>query len=262
MHVSLNGLVTETPSISAVSSASLYGKGVFTTLAIRDGEPFLWDKHWKRITDNAAKLSIDISQHSEESALASISELVSASALDRGRARLTFFDGSSGPIWPGVGAEVTHLLVLVAEARPKPNPFRIASSPHFLISTSPLAGVKSCNYLERLMAYEEARGRGFDEAIRLNERGHITSACMANLFWEKNGKLFTPSLSTGCLPGTTREFVLENFECEEVESGIEILESSDRIFLTSAGLGVAPAAEFEGRELDTAPHPLPALLPY
>ena len=111
------------------------------------------------------------------------------------------------------------------------------------------------------MSYEEARGRGFGEALRLNERGHVASACMANVFWEKDGKLFTPSLSTGCLPGTTREFVLENFECEEVESGIEVLNSADRIFLTSAGLGVAAAAEFDARELDTSDHPLLGLIP-
>ena len=262
MLASLNGLATEAPLISAVSAASLYGKGVFTTLAIRDGEPFLWAKHWKRITDNAAKLSIDISQHSEESVLTSISNLVSASGFDRGRARLTFLDGSCGPIWQGPGTEGTHLLVVLAEARPKTNPFRITLSPHSLNSTSPLAGVKSCNYFEHLMAYQEACDRGFDEAIRLNENGHVTSACMANMFWEKGGKLFTPSLSTGCLPGTTRAFVLENFECEEVESGIEVLRSVDRIFLTSAGLGVSPASEFKGRKLDTTPHPLLTLLPY
>ena len=84
---------------------------------------------------------------------------------------------------------------------------------------------------------------------------------MANVFWEADGRLFTPSLSTGCLPGTTREIVMENFGCEEVEAGIEAIETADRIFLTSAGLGVAPVAEFNGRRLDTSGHPLLEQLP-
>ena len=85
---------------------------------------------------------------------------------------------------------------------------------------------------------------------------------MANVFWEKDGYLFTPSLATGCLPGTTRESILEEVECEEVEMAIEELHEADRIFLTSAGLGVVSVAEAGGRELDTSEHPLSGLLPF
>ena len=62
------------------------------------------------------------------------------------------------------------------------------------------------------MALENAKAKGFDEAIRLNERGEVASACMANVFWIKDKKLFTPDLETGCLAGTTREFIIETAE--------------------------------------------------
>ena len=261
MLVSLNGVITDEPSINALSAASLYGKGVFTTMAVKEGKPFLWAKHWKRLTDHAAKLSIDVSKHPERSTHSALLDLVSASELTSGRARLTFLDESIGPIWQGPGKRGTLLLMIVAEVRSKIDHLNLGSSSLVLHSRSPLAGIKSCNYLEHLMAIEAARELGFDEAIRLNENGHVSSACMANLFWEKDGKLFTPSLSTGCLPGTTREFVLENFECEEVESGIKVLGPADRIFLTSAGLGVLAAAEFNGTKLDTSDHPLLNLIP-
>ncbi|HEX3101297.1 MAG TPA: hypothetical protein VHQ01_05880, partial [Pyrinomonadaceae bacterium] len=52
--------------MSALSSAALYGKGVFTTIAVCDGKLFLWSKHWRRLEDNAAKLGIDISEHGED----------------------------------------------------------------------------------------------------------------------------------------------------------------------------------------------------
>jgi len=111
------------------------------------------------------------------------------------------------------------------------------------------------------MAREEGKRRGFDEAIRLNERGEIASACMANVFWLKEERLYTPSLKTGCLAGTTREFVLEDLECIEVEAGVETLDQVDAIFLTSAGLGVAQAANFEGKELRRVNRPIIAAMP-
>jgi branched-subunit amino acid aminotransferase/4-amino-4-deoxychorismate lyase len=121
--------------------------------------------------------------------------------------------------------------------------------------------VKSCNYLEKILAKGEAKRRGFDEAIQLNERSEIVSACMANVIWQKHGRLFTPSLKTGCLGGTTREFVLENSDCDEVEVGLEELRSADEIFLTSAGIGIVQVAEFEGRKLLRDKHPISRLLP-
>jgi branched-chain amino acid aminotransferase len=242
------------------SSILMYGKGVFSTLAIRNRELFLWSKHWKRLRRDAEIVGIDLSGHSESAARSMLDDLVIKENLDNGRARITFIDESPSSMW-STGEPKTTLLLTVAEKRVDIGACRLGISRTLLNSTSPIACVKSCNYLEHLMAYEEARDRGFDEALRINEKGHVASACMANLFWEKDGKLFTPSLSTGCLPGTTREFVLENFECEEVESGIEVLGSADRIFLTSAGLGVVAAAEFNGRKLDTSDHPLLNLIP-
>jgi branched-subunit amino acid aminotransferase/4-amino-4-deoxychorismate lyase len=240
------------------TSAFLYGRGVFTTVAIRDGQLFLWEKHWSRLAANAAALDIDLSRHPESTTLAALMEAISERA--EGRARITFTDASTSRIWSKNAERKTDLSIIVAERRPVPDNFKLAISPHRINTTSPLIGIKSCNYLEPLLAYEEAVKRGFQEAIRLNERGEVATACMANLFWEKGGKLFTPSLDTGCLPGTTREFVLEKLDCEEVEWGPEELGSADRLFLTSAGIGAAAVAEFEGRRLDTSSHRLTELI--
>ena len=42
------------------SAFLLYGKGIFTTIAISQGKPLLWEKHWRRLMDNASKLAIDL----------------------------------------------------------------------------------------------------------------------------------------------------------------------------------------------------------
>lgn len=245
--------------IPALSAAVLYGNGVFTTVAILDGKPFLWQKHWSRLMQNASKLGLDPSELLD--AVDALHSLINTNGVKNGRARLTFFDESPGPLWNFELKERIRLLITTADLRPATTTLRLTVSPYRSNSASPLTGVKSCNYLEHLMAFDEAKSRSFDEAIRVNERREITSACMANVFWSKGEKLFTSSLDTGCLAGTTREFVLENAECEEINEGIDALKSADQIFLTSAGLGIAAVAEFAGRPLSMARHPIADLWP-
>lgn len=240
-------LPAEKTFISTISSAGLYGKGVFTTIAIFNSKPFLWEKHWRRLTENAAKSDIDLSGFSEEIVRNALSELIKKNETENVRARLTFFDESASKIWNFKTENKTSFLITNADLREPKNVFRLTVSPFSVNSKSPLANIKSCNYLENLLAFDEAQKRGFDEAIRLNEKGEITSAAMANIFWVKDGKIFTPSLKTGCLAGTMREFLLENFDIFETEAELNELIVADEIFLTSSGIGVQ-AAIFENSE--------------
>lgn len=230
--------------IAAVSSAALYGKGVFTTVAIKEKKAFLWDKHWRRLNENAAKIGIDPADFSEDFLIDALGKIIEKNRIETARARVTFFDERASGIWNFETKRKTGVLITTADRREISEIFRLTISPFCINSVSPLAGVKSCNYLENILALDEAKNRGFDEAVRLNERGEIASGCMANIFWRKNRKLFTPSLSTGCLAGTTREFVLENESGIEVETSLESLKNADEIFLTSAGLGICRVSEF------------------
>jgi branched-subunit amino acid aminotransferase/4-amino-4-deoxychorismate lyase len=239
----------------------LYGKGVFTTVRIIGSEPFLWSKHWRRLTASTERIGIDLSGYSEASTRKALDDLVAANAVTDGRARVTFLDDRPSEIWSGSTKGQTRQSSVTGEPRAVPGNFRLTISPYPVNSRSPLAGVKSCNYLEHILALDEAKERGFGEAIRLNERAVVTSACMSNIFWLRDGRVYTPSLSTGCLPGTTREFVLENVECEEVETDIREIESADAIFLTSAGLGVAVVGEFSERRLAESDHDILRLIP-
>ena len=84
---------------------------------------------------------------------------------------------------------------------------------------------------------------------------------MANVFWASGGQLFTPSVRTGCLPGTTREFILENLECKEVEELYDKVYKADAVFLTSAGLGVVQASDLAGWKPKISDHPILYLIP-
>jgi branched-chain amino acid aminotransferase len=240
----------EESAISVASSAALYGKGIFTTIAIYEEKPFLWEKHWRRLIENAAKLQVDLSNFAEEIVKNSLLQLIEKNDFSDGRARITFFDESPSKIWNFETAKQTSFLITTADLREVKTDLRVCVSPYLINSTSPLAGIKSCNYLENVLALEEAKSRGFDEAIRINERGEIVSACLANVFWLSDGKLFTPSLETGCLNGTTREFLMEKFDVAEVEKELKILESAEAIFLTSSGIGAAQITEYENRKFE------------
>ncbi len=247
----------------SASNSTLYGTGVFTTIRIVEGKPWLWEKHWRRLEQDAAKVGIDISSYSEYMIRRGLDESIPDSDRIRPhKARITIADERPSPLWSEAAVTIaTKVTFLASPLRPAPEQFRIGVSPHPLNSSSPLAGVKSCNYLDPIMSLDEASARGFHEAIRANERGYVTSGCMANVFWAKSGRLYTPSVATGCLAGTTREFVLENVECCEVEAGIDELHDADAIFLTSAGLGVTAAAEFDEKPLSKPDHPILHLIP-
>lgn len=234
-------LPAENAFLSAVSAAALYGRGVFTTVAIHDSTAFLWEKHWRRLTENARRVGINLAGFSEGAPRNLLSEIVEKNNVRRGRARLTFYDESPSSVWQNDSKPVTNLLIQTADFRATKNNLRLTASPFRVNSTSPLVGVKSCNYLENILALEDARARNFDEAVRLNERDEIVSACLANIFWKKNGAIYTPSLATGCLRGTTRDFILENFAVEERAANLSELSGADEIFLTSAGIGIVAA---------------------
>ncbi len=260
-NVYANGRIVEQSDAPLAASAGvLYGKGVFTTVRIDCGQPFLFEKHLRRLSENARAIGLVPVENSTIGV--GLQAVIASNSVVSGRARITLLDASQSNIWGGSSTPATELHIITGDFRPMPGEFRLGVSPFAVNSASPLAGVKSCNYLENLIAAEEARGRGFHEAVRLNERGEVVSGAMSNIFWLSGGKLYTPSLRTGCLAGTLRELILEKLDCKEVEVGIGELERAEAIFLTSSGIGIRPVAELAGRRLPVLSHPVLELWPF
>ncbi|MGH9819327.1 MAG: aminotransferase class IV, partial [Pyrinomonadaceae bacterium] len=181
--------------------------------------------------------------------------------VSNGRARITFFDESASEVWHFESKRRSSLLVTTADVRRVPKDFRVKMSLHRVSSLSKLAAIKSCNYLENLIAIDEAKQTGFAEAIRVNEGGEVVGGCMSNVFWLRDGMLFTPQLSTGCLPGTTREFILEDLDCAEVDHLYDQVHLAEAVFLSSAGLGVRRVSALGGKKLAEIDHPILHLVP-
>ncbi len=239
--------------LDAVTSATLYGRGVFTTLGIHGGRPFLWPQHWERLASHADHLGVDRSGVDEAAVHESLLRLIEANDALEARARVTLLSNVESGFWNSpAGDTKTTLMIMTGEPRDDlaDEGMAVTLSPFRLNTHSPLVGIKSVNYLENILAIEEAHARDFDEAIRLNERGEIVSASMANLFWVTDGKIHTPALTTGALAGTTRACIItlaSELSIPVVEGVYEMaqLSDADEIFLTSAGLGVGIATTFD-----------------
>jgi branched-chain amino acid aminotransferase len=108
-------------------------------------------------------------------------------------------------------------------------------------------------YVNSALAAQEARDRGFDEAIFLNEAGRVAEGSAMNLFLVREGKLITPDVSQGILEGITRDTVVklawDLLKVETEERGVDRAELyiADEAFLCGTAAQVAPVARIDGR---------------
>ena len=120
---------------------------------------------------------------------------------------------------------------------------------------NPLLAVKSLNYLENRYGLQEARKRGFDEAIFLNHEGEFCEGSFSNLFLIRGESLLTPPLTAGLLAGITRAFILQSanllgLDCREVTLYPKDLKECDGAFLTSSLMEIAPLIELDEHKFD------------
>ena len=108
-------------------------------------------------------------------------------------------------------------------------------------------------YANSALAGDEARRSGFDEAILLNEAGHVTEGATCNLFMVRKGRLITPAVTDNILEGITRDSIMElatrELDLEIVERPIARSELyvCDELFLTGTAVGVAPVVRVDHR---------------
>jgi branched-chain amino acid aminotransferase len=241
-------------SVAPTAGGLIYGWGVFTTLRIYDGKAFAFDQHWERLVRHAERARVAVPVDAEQ-ARSALGELVTANATRQGRARITILKGGAGT-WQTEQAREAELLIFTSSEVPRaPARLAITLSPYRLLSTSPFAGVKRTAMLEHLLALDEARSRGFSEAVMFNERGEMISATAANLFWVQGDEIFTPSLATGCVAGVTRKIVHDiaaRWRLHVVEGGFTVQRLLDarEVFLTSTAREVAIVSSFDAKEYD------------
>jgi branched-chain amino acid aminotransferase len=116
--------------------------------------------------------------------------------------------------------------------------------------------LKLCGiYLNNILAKTEATLAGFDEAIILNQDGHVCEGSGENLFMVADGQLVTPSLQDNVLPGITRDTVMQ---LANSELGLPVVERSidrselymaDELFLTGTAAHLTPVVQLDNRQI-------------
>lgn len=185
-----------------------------------------------------------------------ISGLLKRLALDRGRARLRIaLSAGEGDLVNLKQGWNSLVWILAAPAPAPPESVALATASFPRNEASPLAGIKCASYAENLVALDQARRSGVDELLFYNTKGELCEGTTSNVFLVMQGKVFTPPLSSGCLPGTMRARVIA--KCREL--GIPVAEeiltaahlgAAGEVFMTSATRGVVPV-----REIDRAAYP-------
>ena len=234
----------------------LHGLGLFETLLAVDGRAVFVERHAERLLAACGRLGWEFPMGLHELA-GVMSELLAANGLMAGHARIRLSVSGGGGSLNDITAGRDRVVWMSASRVNETTPTALVDlSPWRRNEHSPLAGLKCFSYAENLLALDEARRRGFTETIFLNTSGNLCEAATANLFWVKDGAVFTPPLRSGCLPGVTREVVLEcakqvGLSAGERDAGMEELTVADEIFLTSSTRGVVGVTRFQTRDFST-----------
>ena len=242
-------------AVPADDRGLLSGAGVFETVSVRDGIPFMLDRHLDRLRASGKIAAIGV-PWSDVELNAACSETIAAAQADPTtsrngwlRLRLTITGGS------GTGGP--RLLVAVSPDEPRPAITSVVTSPWPVNEMGPLVGAKVTSRHDYTLALADAHARGADEAVLVNSHGMLVEASTANVFLVVAGRLSTPSLATGCLPGVTRSLVMEGVVVNERDDlTIDDLRLSTEAFLTSTTRGVQPITSVDGTPLRSAPGPL------
>lgn len=243
----LNGSWTDGPArVAAADRGFLLGDGLFETLAVRGGRVWRVARHLARLRAGAAVLDIPVTADDAELA-AAIRDTAGRNGVVDGLVRLTLTRGAgAGGLVPAGPVEPT--LLVSARARPVDDgPLRaVIARTTRRNELSPLAGIKSTSYLDGIIAQREAAARGAAAALLLNTRGRVAEGAIANIFARVGGRLVTPPVGEGALPGIMRAAVMALGDVFEAPLTEADLAGADEVMLTNSA-GVRALVEIDGR---------------
>ena len=236
--------------ISPFDLGFLYGYGLFETMRAYSGHIFRLGIHMERLRRSAALIGLPLDVFDLGKACY---DTLKANKLSNARIRLTVSIGEGEAVPDPPKHPKPTVLVIAASYTPPPtevyrNGYKAVVSPTRQNSQSPLSHLKTVNYLNQLLARREAKEKDADEAILLNESGLLCEGSSNNIFLVSKGNLVTPDEESGCLPGITRQVVIElakelGLKVAEREVRLEELFRADEAFLTSSLIELMPLTE-------------------
>ena len=250
MFIYINGRLVRKndAAISPFDHGYLYGVGLFETLRVYHGHPFLLSDHIERLRTGLKLLGIEHSWSVGDWKTA-IARLLQANGYDSAYIRLNV---SAGDVGLGLKAETYRQPTTIIFSKPLSANEQFPEKEAVVLQTrrntpeTPFR-LKSHHFLNNVLAKREIGNAPNREGIFLDERGYVAEGIVSNLFWVKDGIVYTPSIKTGILNGITRQFVccLLNLKGIEVQEGffpVEHLYAADEVFMTNSIQEVVPIA--------------------
>jgi len=226
------------------------GDGLFETILSRDGELVLLEAHLDRMARGCETLGLPPLDRTRAQRLC---EEAAANVSGRAAVRLTLTAGSGGRGLDRLASPSPRLFATAAPAPAPQTPATLVTATVRRNEGSPASRLKTLSYLDNVLAREEASAAGADEALMLNNQGHVACAAAANIFWLEGERLVTPALQCGVLEGIMRGKTVESagllgVPVEESCAEFARLEGAEAIFLTSSLIGLRPVGALNGKQ--------------
>lgn len=246
----ING--ARTHSLPADDRGLAYGDGLFETMAVRDGELRFAAAHFSRLAKGCARLGI--AYPGTGLLLAEAAEIVTGYQTATLKIIVTRGPGKRGyaadnSVKPtrllGISSAAVYPLTYYADGIALRWCTTIASQ------NSSLAGLKSLNRLEHVLARSEWSDTDTQEGLMCDDSGHVISGCMSNLFVVSQGELLTPSMEHSGIRGTMRQRVIDLWRnaggvSRETRLSKDAVSGADELFLTNALIGLWPVSSLAG----------------
>lgn len=242
-----NGEVVTNFSISLPrdrkASGFWLGDGIFETFLVENGAVFAKKRHQARLVAAAKKLAIESSwlEVSTDSAMGSTMDSPMDSGLDLA---VKWLGEQTGQIRVSLLSSGDCLIASRTHEIPESS-LRVTLYPYPKNQDSILAGVKTLSYGENAHSLRYAQEKGFDDVLFLNQRGEVSESALANLLLFDGSRWWTPPLSSGALPGVTRELLIAHFEVGERTISQRDLVEMKAMALTSSLRDIQAISKFE-----------------
>lgn len=246
----------EDARVAALDRGFLHGDGVFEVYRAYGGRPFLEEAHLRRLMVSARRIGLDPPIAPEALSVevaATLAELGTREAHVRVVLTRGVGGGGLAPTEPTVP---TRLIVVTPLTAPPESLYAdgiavcFAASPRWLAGVGG-SGAKVCNYVDAILAVGAARSHGAAEALFTDPHGQVLEGATSNVFAVRDGRVETPPVQAGILPGITRDAVLELARAEGRVATPRCLFPSDlygaqEVFLTSSIREVVPVVAIDG----------------
>ncbi len=259
LHVNLNGsILPATERLFPASNRSFrYGDGLFETIRHAKGKTQFIPAHIERIKTSMEVLKMDLPKEFTVDFLRTkCSELVDLNRASKGaRIRLTFYRNDGGYYTPESN-KVSWLL----ECEPIEESLYNLNAAGHVIDIFPdykkqihrLSNIKCNNAEMSVLAAIYKKENNLDDCVILNTNFSIAEGISGNVFAVKNGVLYTPPISDGCVDGIMRKQIIEvakkhRISVYEVSLAMNVLLNSDELFLSNVVSGLSWISAYKAK---------------